>query len=665
MRCNRCQFDNAPNASACAKCGAPLRAQAGEDNTQVITRAQLRRAQEAARASAPAAQPAAQPRRAAPKPSRVEAPAQGEARPAPAGAQAASSQQPAPRRAARASQSASAQAGAPQDAPPQVDKTQALPPQATQVIPPLASARQSAPQLPRPDEYARRRPEPPSAAEEEADEAIFHDRPLHPQKNTPIIAGICVLSGLALVLLVICFVTFTSVGQRWKATIGLNAPAEIYWQLGDEALASGDTQRAADYFNSAFSRDSSNYDGALKLAEALTSVGNTERAERAYRKAISLDPTRTEAYDSVIELMTARGASDSEMVDMLKLAYQNTANADYNSLLLTYGPSSVRFDPDEGTYEYAVKLQMACDDGATIYYTTDGSQPTIYSNKYVLPIELGEGVFTVRAIAYRNDLYSGETHKTYTITFPTVPAPQFNSKPGKYAAGENGRKVINVTVPDDCTVYYTTDGSAPTVDSHEYDDGISLEPGSYTLRMIAVNSDGQTSSETSAEYQIIGELKAAFNDEDSFLSFRVDVTTQDDVNEQFKKLLETTGDTSTFFTQHYNFGEVDFTVKSGVPLVTAVRITNSDITGVRGTKVGWSAQDVLDEFRNEQNEAFNGEQVLYTLEGDQYGWIEYNSAGVMTSINYMYVRNGSQLVELHYAIENSEVAAMEYCISDM
>ncbi len=35
-----------------------------------------------------------------------------------------------------------------------------------------------------------------------------------------------------------------------------------------------------------------------------------------------------------------------------------------------------------------------------------------------------------------------------------------------------------------------------------------------------------------------------------------------------------------------SFGEVDFTVKSGVPLVTAVRITNNDITGVRGSKVG-------------------------------------------------------------------------------
>ena len=160
-------------------------------------------------------------------------------------------------------------------------------------------------------------------------------------------------------------------------------------------------------------------------------------------------------------------------------------------------------------------------------------------------------------------------------------------------------------------------------------------------------------------------LAAPFTDDDRFKSFFVDVTTQDDVNKQFKKLVSTSGDTNTFFTQHYSFGEVDFTVKDGVPLVTAVRITNNDITGVRGTKVGWSATDVIALFRNEQNGIANGERELYTLDHGRYGWVEYNSEGDMTSINYMYTRDDVQLVELHYTIVNGKVSAMEYCISDM
>lgn len=519
-------------------------------------------------------------------------------------------------------------------------------------------------------EYARKRPtepiyDPDEMEDDENDEQEIRRTTAKPHRNKLMIGGIVLLSLMALLLLVICFLTFTPTGQRWKATVGLNAPATAYWQLGDEALEAGDAAKAAEYYESALSRDSSDYDGAVRLAQTLMSIGNTERAERAYRLAITLRPTESAPYEQVISLMRARNASESEMVSILRLAYQNTADENYHTQLLEYGPSPVRFDPEEGEYSYAIKLQMASDEGAVIYYTTDGSQPTIYSSKYVLPIELGEGVFNVRAIAYLNDLYSGESSKTYTIAFPTVEAPQFASKPGKYSADDDGAKVIKVNVPDSCTVFYTTDGSEPTADSSEYSDGIRLKPGTYKVRMIARNADGVFSSETSADYEIIGELKAAFSDEDRFKSFYVDVTTQDDVNKQFKKLVSTSGDTNTFFTQHYSFGEVDFTVKNGTPVVTAVRIINNDIRGVRDTKVGWAAEDVIALFRDEKHARSGSERELYTLDNDQYGWVEYDSNDEISSINYMYTRNGNQLVELHYTVTDGKVSAMEYCISDM
>lgn len=744
MICNRCHYDNAPSASSCARCGAPL---SGSDDTQVFRRADLRRARQAeaerqsgadgaspAQTASPYARPQSTPKSPYARPqsapespyarpqSAPESPyarpqaapespyarpqsapadgqlrrnpqaAQGEGtsadnqsavRTRPAGAQARGARPrpsaPVPRpdasQSARAAAPESGAARSPERRPaaqppivgqdaPQMHNAQAQD-EGEHRVPMPADARERRPQQ---DDYARRRPDPvfdPDEIEDdEVEERDFRRASSKPHSNTMMMAGIGILSFMALILLVICFLTFTPAGQRWKANMGLNAPAAAYWQLGDEALAAGDTESAVERYESALSRDSANYEGALKLAQTLKSAGNAERAERAYRLAISLRPTETAPYDSVIELMKSRGASEGEMVEMLRLAYQNTGNQGYNDMLLTYGPSAVRFDPEEGEYESAIKLQMASDEGATIYYTTDGSQPTVYSNKYVLPIELGEGVFTVRAFAFQNDLYSGETHKTYTIKFPTVAAPQFTSKPGRYSANDDGRKVIKISAPEGCKVYYTTDGSAPNADSTLYEDGISLRPGTYKLRMVARNADGVYSAETSAEYVILGELAAPFSDDDSFKSFYVDVTDQKAVNKQFKKLLETTGDTSTFFTQHYSFGEVDFTVKNGTPVVTAVRINNNDITGVRGTKVGWDAEDIIDEFRDEKHEIKDGERELYTLDGGSYGWIEYDGDR-MTSINYMYVRGGNQLVELHYTIEDGEVSFMEYCISDM
>ena len=99
--------------------------------------------------------------------------------------------------------------------------------------------------------------------------------------------------------------------------------------------------------------------------------------------------------------------------------------------------------------------------------------------------------------------------------------------------------------------------------------------------------------------------------------------------------------------------------------MTAVRIINNDIRGVRDTKVGWAAEDVIALFRDEKHARSGSERELYTLDNDQYGWVEYDSGDEISSINYMYTRNGNQLVELHYTVTDGKVSAMEYCISDM
>ena len=59
---------------------------------------------------------------------------------------------------------------------------------------------------------------------------------------------------------------------------------------------------------------------------------------------------------------------------------------------------------NSGTYHGAVVVNLNCDtSGATIYYTTDGSMPTINSNEYLgLPILFNQnGKFTLRAIAVK------------------------------------------------------------------------------------------------------------------------------------------------------------------------------------------------------------------------------------------------------------------------
>ena len=81
--------------------------------------------------------------------------------------------------------------------------------------------------------------------------------------------------------------------------------------------------------------------------------------------------------------------------------------------------------PASGAYYDDVKVSMSCmTDGAKIYYTTNGSNPTASSTQYTapftIPFELGKTV-AVKAVAVKN----GETSDVTTVNYKFEEAPMF------------------------------------------------------------------------------------------------------------------------------------------------------------------------------------------------------------------------------------------------
>ena len=73
------------------------------------------------------------------------------------------------------------------------------------------------------------------------------------------------------------------------------------------------------------------------------------------------------------------------------------------------------FDPAAGTYTSAQSVTLACaTDGASIYYTTDGTTPTNASTKYTKAIDVYK-TMTIKAIAQKGDDYSPVASAAYTI----------------------------------------------------------------------------------------------------------------------------------------------------------------------------------------------------------------------------------------------------------
>ena len=156
------------------------------------------------------------------------------------------------------------------------------------------------------------------------------------------------------------------------------------------------------------------------------------------------------------------------------------------------------FSPGTGSFSGSLAVSMTdATQGATIYYTLDGSTPTVASAVYTAPLTIS-ATTTLQAIASAPGyLQSGVTSASY-IDSSQVSTPAFS--PGSSTSTQS----ISVTISDataGASIYYTTDGSTPTASSTQYTVAITVS-ATETLSAIAVAPGFANSDVASATYTI-------------------------------------------------------------------------------------------------------------------------------------------------------------------
>ncbi len=141
-----------------------------------------------------------------------------------------------------------------------------------------------------------------------------------------------------------------------------------------------------------------------------------------------------------------------------------------------------------GTYTTAQSVTISCDTGgATIYYTTDGSDPDDSSTEYTSAVSITTSGTNLKAIAYKDGM-----------TKSSVASATYNIQPTKPTISATGA-TVTIFGGDGCTFYYTTNGTTPTSSSTKYTAPFDLL-ADCTIKAIAYDTYGNASN-VSSDYK--------------------------------------------------------------------------------------------------------------------------------------------------------------------
>lgn len=147
-----------------------------------------------------------------------------------------------------------------------------------------------------------------------------------------------------------------------------------------------------------------------------------------------------------------------------------------------------------------VKVTLTADAGATIYYTTNGDDPTTTSTKYTAPFEVTTSGTTVKALAVADGAEDAKAEATYTIK-PEQPVFSDGSKDFNEAFD------VTLTLPkstdDNSTIHYAI-GKDATAESPLYEGPINIsaknDGDKVILHAVVVDQYGNVGMEKRCTY---------------------------------------------------------------------------------------------------------------------------------------------------------------------
>lgn len=296
-----------------------------------------------------------------------------------------------------------------------------------------------------------------------------------------------VLALIVLAVLIIGIVLLVRYNQ--------NNSYEYQMEKAETAQEHKEYQKAEKYLKRALELEDTSLDARMTLAEIYLLQEDADSAIVLLQEVLKLDKDNQEAYQLLIQIYAQQ--KDYEAIQTLS---QKVTNTDILQLFEDYLVTAPEFDPAPGIYHEETAVEMNSQEGNTIYYTTDGSDPR-QGREYQEPISLVPGeitrIWAVSCNAY--GIYSEETEGSFQVELKKPDKPRVTPSGGSFY----GVQTISVYVPEGCKVYYTWDGTTPTQSSAQYTGPINMPEGNNILSLILVDKYGMCSDVLKCNYIFI------------------------------------------------------------------------------------------------------------------------------------------------------------------
>ena len=468
--------------------------------------------------------------------------------------------------------------------------------------------------------------------------------------------------------------------EKVISMIGEEEAALALWQIGQEQIDQGYIARCIDTYEQAYALNpqiDGLYERLLSLADAYEAAGRLEDAEALYARLYTeVDENNPLAYRYAIEILVDQGRL-FEATALMQTAYDKTGELSFKSQREQRVPLSPVSTPDSGRYMQECRVSLSSPQGYDVYYLLDDSESELPEQGILFtdPIVLGEGTHDIRAVSVSSQLISDEVTLRYTVWFPVPSAPKSRLLTGEYDKPKRvylymeDIKITGDTPNQIYTIYYTLDGTAPTIDSPIYtDEGFMLAGGSTRVRAVAVNQYGKVSNEYVGDYKINQRFKYYFRDTgDQFKAFTVGETTYTGFKKLYgagqEEMVESEASaTGRALRVTYSWGTAYFSENDQV--LYSVSTSSASMVGPQNSRVGMKLNEITALFRD-MGQAANakGNRSLYFDENVGYGryWQDSETAG---HLEYVYLREDDGVTTLTYYLENNTVVRIEMTITD-